>query len=144
VQDLKESLSSKFGELEASFTYLTDELIGQGLWNNVTVVIASDFGRTLTVNSREGSDHGWGGNYFMMGGSVKGGKIYGQFPQDITETSPVNYGRGRIAPTTSWDSIMNSVADWMGIEDDAGLDYCLPNRRRTGTKLFKKEEVFVV
>ncbi|KAI2512165.1 Protein of unknown function (DUF1501) [Fragilaria crotonensis] len=142
--DLKVSLTSYFGELNKSLTYLADELIGQGLWDNVALVVASDFGRTLTVNSREGSDHGWGGNYFMMGGSVKGGQVYGQYPLDITETSPINYGRGRIAPTTSWDSIMNSVADWMGIEDDAGLDYCLPNRRRTGTKLFKKEEVFAV
>jgi uncharacterized protein (DUF1501 family) len=144
LQALKQGLSLNFGELNTALTYFTDELIGQGLWDKVSLVVVSDFGRTLTANSGDGSDHGWGGNYFMMGGAVKGGQIHGQYPPDITEAGPLNYGRGRLAPTMSWESIMNGVVEWMGVEDDAGLDYCLPNRRRTGAKLFTQSDLFDV
>lgn len=139
---LKSKLSTNFQELNQALTYFTDEMIAQGLWDNVSLVIASDFGRTLTANSGEGSDHGWAGNYFAMGGSVKGGQIHGQYPEDITEAGPYNLGRGRLMPTLSWESILNSAVGWMGVETDAELDYCLPNRIQTGTKLYTKEEVF--
>jgi hypothetical protein len=37
----------------------------------------------------------------------------GRYPQDITADGPDNIGRGRIVPTTSWDSILNSmVGGW--------------------------------
>ena len=141
---VKESLSEKFADLNTALTFFRKEMVAQGLWDNVVLVTTSDFGRTLTVNSGGGSDHGWGGNYFMMGGSVLGGQIHGQYPQDITEAGPVNFGRGRIAPTTSWESIMNGILEWMGIEDASGLDYCLPNRNKTGTNLFKKNDLFAI
>lgn len=140
---MKENLSLNFAELNKALTYFHDEMEAQGLWDSVSLFVTSDFGRTLTANSGDGTDHGWGGHYFMMGGSVQGGKIHGQYPQDITEDGPVNIGRGRIMPTTSWDSILNSVVEWMGVEDEDGLNYCLPNRRRTGSNLLTKGDVFV-
>lgn len=124
-------------------TTFYDEMKARGYWDSVTLIITSDFARTLTANSGEGSDHAWGGNYFVMGGSVKGGKIFGNYPSDITATGPVNIGRGRLIPTLSWESILNSVAMWMGVETPAELDQCLPNRHQTGTKLFTDSEVFV-
>ena len=39
------------------------------MWDNVTIVLASDFGRTLTSNT-QGTDHGRGGNTFILGGNV--------------------------------------------------------------------------
>merc|ERR1712176_281711 len=51
--------------------------------NNIASVATSDFGRTLSPNSQDGSDHGWGGNYFLMGGQVKGGQILGSYPDDF-------------------------------------------------------------
>ena len=143
-QAVKDGLSQNFAELNKALTYFRNEMVAQRLWTNVTLVVTSDFGRTLTANSGDGSDHGWGGHYFIMGGSVKGRQIHGQYPQDISEESPVNFGRGRIAPTTSWESIFNGIVEWMGIDDYAGLDYCLPNRNKTGTKLFTKNELFRV
>ena len=47
-----------------------------GMQNDVVLFTASDFGRTLTSNGR-GSDHAWGGNAFMLGGSVNGGNCCG-------------------------------------------------------------------
>jgi len=44
----------------------------------VTSFTASDFGRTLT--GTDGSDHGWGGSHFILGGAVDGGRFYGTAP----------------------------------------------------------------
>ena len=49
------------------------QLVALGVQNKVTLFTASDFGRTLTSNGR-GSDHAWGGNQFVVGGSVDGKK----------------------------------------------------------------------
>lgn len=113
------------------------------LWGNVTIVITSDFGRTLTANSKGGSDHGWGGHYFVAGGDVKGGRILGQFPSDMTTNGPVNIGRGRILPTMAWEKVWNGVCEWAGIETKADLNYCLPNRdKATANNPFRKDDIF--
>ena len=56
--------------------------------------------QTLTPNSGSGTDHAWGGNYFVFGGDMKGGKILGHYPAGFTEADPTNLGRGRLVPTT--------------------------------------------
>ena len=47
----------------------------EGVWDDVVLLTSSDFGRKLVGNSG-GTDHAWGGHYFAMGGSVKGGQMY--------------------------------------------------------------------
>ena len=54
--------------IQNSVAPFRDHMKSVGLWDSVTVVIASEFGRTLTPNSGRGSDHGWGGNYAVFGG----------------------------------------------------------------------------
>jgi hypothetical protein len=36
---------------------------------------------------------------------VKGIQILGEYPDDLTGTGPLNIGRGRLIPTTSWEAI---------------------------------------
>jgi uncharacterized protein (DUF1501 family) len=58
--------------------------------NSVTTFTMSEFGRTLDSNG-DGSDHGWGNHQIVLGGAVRGGKIYGMnhnvanadIPQDL-------------------------------------------------------------
>jgi uncharacterized protein (DUF1501 family) len=47
---------------------------------DLTVVTMSEFGRTVKQNGNRGTDHGHGTCFFTMGGSVKGGKVYGDWP----------------------------------------------------------------
>jgi uncharacterized protein (DUF1501 family) len=47
---------------------------------NVTLVTMSEFGRTVRQNGTGGTDHGHGNVMFVLGGRVKGGKVYGQWP----------------------------------------------------------------
>ncbi len=99
-------------------------LVSLGAENDVTLFLASDFGRTLTSNGR-GSDHAWGGNVFVTGGAVKGRRIYGQYP-DLYQNGPLDVGRGRFLPTTAVDLYFAEMALWMGVPK-ADLPLVLPN-----------------
>jgi uncharacterized protein (DUF1501 family) len=47
---------------------------------DVMVVTMSEFGRTVKENGTRGTDHGHGNAMLVLGGSVKGGKVYGKWP----------------------------------------------------------------
>jgi hypothetical protein len=50
------------------------------LWARVTVVTVTEFGRRVSENESNGTEHGWGSSMFVAGGGVNGGKIHGRFP----------------------------------------------------------------
>ncbi len=115
-----QQLSEGIGEFYA-------EMAEMGLTDKVTLFTASDFGRTLSPNSG-GSDHAWGGNQFVVGGAVKGNKIYGEYP-DLALGSALDAGRGRLVPTTSVDEYFSELALWMGVSK-SNLPLVLPNLSR--------------
>lgn len=84
-----------------------------GLENSVTTFTMSEFARTLNSNG-DGSDHGWGGIQMVMGGSVRGGRLYGTWP-DMALNSPDCFSRGQMIPTTAMDQLAASLAGWMGL-----------------------------
>jgi uncharacterized protein (DUF1501 family) len=47
-------------------------------WKNTVVVVLSEFGRTFRENGNRGTDHGHGSVYWVLGGSINGGRIAGQ------------------------------------------------------------------
>lgn len=128
---LKSSLSGELKGLESGLRAFVTELKDQGLWDHVAILVTSDFGRTLTANGRDGSDHAWGGHYMMIGGGVRGGRVVGEYPKDLTEASPQSIGRGRFMPTTSWDVIWNGICQWMGVETPEEIKQVLPNLDNT-------------
>ena len=69
-------LAQRLGELGRGLAGFADE-IGPDAWNNTTVVVVSEFGRTFRENGDRGTDHGHGSAYWVMGGQVKGGRIAG-------------------------------------------------------------------
>ncbi len=101
-----------------------------GVSRNVTTFTASDFGRRLMTNGG-GSDHGWGGHHFIMGGSVNGGNVYGKFPV-IARNGPDDYYEGVLIPTTSIDEYGSTLARWFGV-DDRDLPVVMPNIGRFST-----------
>jgi uncharacterized protein (DUF1501 family) len=119
------------GEVDAAIGAFWAQLVALGIENQVTLFTGSDFGRTLTSNDR-GSDHAWGGNHFVMGGSVFGKNIYGQYPslavnpESGTEINPLDTGRGRMIPTTSCDQYFAELALWLGVPPSS-LSLVLPN-----------------
>jgi uncharacterized protein (DUF1501 family) len=95
--------------------------------DTVTTFTASDFGRTYVPNG-DGSDHGWGSHHFVMGGAVRGGRIYGAMPT-LAVNGPNDSGDGRWIPTTAVDEYSATLARWFGVPaSDMGL--VLPNLGR--------------
>jgi uncharacterized protein (DUF1501 family) len=47
-------------------------------WKNTVVVVLSEFGRTFRENGNDGTDHGHGTVYWVLGGSIRGGTIAGE------------------------------------------------------------------
>ncbi|MEM6793103.1 MAG: DUF1501 domain-containing protein [Acidobacteriota bacterium] len=95
-----------------------------GALQDVVTFTASDFARTLTSNGR-GSDHAWGGNHMVMGGPVRGGDLYGSYPQLFADND-LDTGRGRLIPTTSCDEYFAELALWLGVAP-SDLETVLPN-----------------
>jgi len=105
-----------------------------GIADGVTTFTASDFGRSLAVNS-DGTDHGWGGHHFVVGGGVRGQRFYGQMPSlaqyddDNPASNPDDTGYGQIIPTQSVDQYAATLARWFGV-DAGGLSDIFPNLGR--------------
>jgi uncharacterized protein (DUF1501 family) len=118
-------------QVSAAIGAFYNALVALGIQDKVTLYTASDFGRTLTSNG-QGSDHAWGGNHLVVGGSVLGQRIYGQYP-DLgvnpdtgPEVNPLDTGRGRFIPTTSCDQMFAELALWLGVSK-TDLPQVLPN-----------------
>jgi uncharacterized protein (DUF1501 family) len=62
------------GALEAFTRDMGDRM------QDITLVTMSEFGRTAKENGNRGTDHGHSNVMFVLGGEVRGGKIYGQWP----------------------------------------------------------------
>ena len=102
-------LDGGFGAFVKEMKFV-DEMNPQRRWDEVTVVMVSEFARTLTVNTGLGTDHGWGGNYFVAGGSISGKKILGEYPDTLTPDGDLIIEPGIVIPTTSWDALWNGLA----------------------------------
>ena len=104
-----------------------DATVELGVANLVTTFTASDFGRALKPNGA-GTDHGWGAHHFILGGAVRGGELFGQFP-GLALDGPHDAGNGRLIPTTSVDEYAATLATWFGVSA-SDLDTVLPNLDR--------------
>ena len=100
-------------QLSAALDAFYKATIELGIADQVTTFTASDFGRTLTSNG-DGTDHGWGSHQMIMGGAIKGGEIYGTFPELIIGGKD-DIGEGRIIPTTGIDQYAATLASWYGL-----------------------------
>ena len=115
------ALLNQLDDAMSEFYAATEEL---GISDCVTTYTISDFARTLTSNGN-GTDHAWGGNAIVMGGAVKGKKLYGDYPI-LNLGSNLELGGGILLPTTSADSYFAELALWFGISPN-DLALILPN-----------------
>ena len=102
LQELSQSMS-------AFWTDLGD------LAENTVVVTMSEFGRTARENGNRGTDHGHANVMFVMGGPVKGGRVYGRWPGLAPEQ--LNEGRD-LALTTDFRRVLGeAVYRHLGAKD---------------------------
>jgi uncharacterized protein (DUF1501 family) len=83
--------------------------------SDVVVLTMSEFGRTVKQNGTGGTDHGHASCFFAMGGPVKGGKVYGDWPGLAQEKL---YEGRDLALTTDFRSIFGEIATrHLGVTD---------------------------
>ncbi|MGA7342375.1 MAG: DUF1501 domain-containing protein [Terracidiphilus sp.] len=97
-------LANRLGDFSASIAAFWRDL-GDGA-ENVTLVTMSEFGRTAHENGTGGTDHGHANAMFVLGGQVKGGKVYGRWPGLANEQ--LNQGRD-LALTTDFREVLGEV-----------------------------------
>lgn len=86
------------------------------MWDNVLIVTYSEFGRRAKVNKSAGTDHGTASAHMVLGGKVRGGRIYGKHPDlsKLDENGNVHYttdfrslyatiGRRWLRQSTPWN-----------------------------------------
>ena len=74
---------------------------------DVVVLTMSEFGRTVAENGSGGTDHGHGNAYFVLGGPVRGGKVYGRWPG--LEPDQL-YQKRDLAVTTDFRDVFAEIA----------------------------------
>ena len=109
-------LNALLKDLDRSMVDFQNTLDEINLADSVTTFSASDFGRTLTING-DGSDHGWGGHYMVMGGAVNGGRMLGEMPSLAVGSDDDTGDKGRIIPSLSINQYGALMARWMGVTD---------------------------
>ena len=115
-----------FAELSPALKAFYDATVALGVSAQVTTFTLSDFGRTFQPASGGGTDHAWGNHHFIIGDSVKGGSIYGQYPQLVLKGPSDAEAEGRWLPTTAVDQYGATLARWLGVAS-ADLGAVFPN-----------------
>jgi uncharacterized protein (DUF1501 family) len=92
------------------------EQLGKGLvalqtglgatYQNTTIVVMSEFGRTIKENGNGGTDHGHGNVMWLLGGGIRGGTVYGKW----NGLDPAQRYQGRdLAVTTDFRDVLGTV-----------------------------------
>jgi uncharacterized protein (DUF1501 family) len=98
-------LAQRLDDLARSIAALVTDL-GDRM-GDTTIMTMSEFGRTVRQNGSRGTDHGHAGALFVIGGGVKGGKVYGRWPG--LEPEQLHEGRD-LALTTDFRAVFSEVA----------------------------------
>jgi uncharacterized protein (DUF1501 family) len=103
-------LATRLDDFARSISALVTDL-GDRM-GDVVIMTMSEFGRMARENGNRGTDHGHAGALFVIGGSVKGGKVHGKWPG--LEQEQLYEGRD-LALTTDFRSVFAEVvSDHLG------------------------------
>ena len=84
-------------------------------WNETAVIAVTEFGRTVSVNGTNGTDHGTAEPLFIVGSAVTGG-VYGDYP------SMTNLDSGDLKFTVDFRNVYSTVLDrWLSADSQQVL-----------------------
>ena len=72
------TLAPRLSGLDTGLQQLKNELGAH--WRSTSVLVVTEFGRTVAVNGTRGTDHGTAGCAFLVGGAVAGGRVLADWP----------------------------------------------------------------
>ncbi len=89
--------------------------------SRLTVVVMSEFGRRLRENASRGTDHGHGSALIVLGGGVRGGRLYGEWPGLRNDQL---FQNADLQVTTDYRRVLSEIVQRrLG---NANLDYIFP------------------
>ena len=94
---------------------------------DVVLVTMSEFGRTARENGNGGTDHGHGGVMFVVGGNIRGGKVYGRWPG--LEREQLHEGRDLAVTTDFREVLADLVSGHLG---QSNVERVFPGFQRSG------------
>ena len=109
------------------------EQLGKGLialqtglgaaYQHTTIVVMSEFGRTVKENGNGGTDHGHGNVMWLLGGGIRGGKVYGKW----AGLEPAQRYQGRdLAVTTDFRDVLGTLLTRRLAVDERKLQQVFP------------------
>jgi uncharacterized protein (DUF1501 family) len=113
VQEMSQ-MTGVLRQLSQGMAAFYEATLSLGLSRQVVTFTDSEFGRTLGANSQQGSNPGWGNHQLVLGAAVKGGEVYGTFPEISAAGLDSD---GSLIPTTSADRYHGTLASWLGVPD---------------------------
>jgi uncharacterized protein (DUF1501 family) len=91
----------RLGQALAAFAHDLGPLL-----RTTTIVTVSEFGRRVAQNSSSGLDHGHGSAWLVLGGGIRGGRVYGRWPG----LAPKLLDDGDLAVTTDYRDVLGELA----------------------------------
>jgi uncharacterized protein (DUF1501 family) len=104
------------------------------LFDDTVVVVMSEFGRTARENGNGGTDHGHGNAMWVMGGKVRGGRVYG----DWEGVGDAKLNEGRDLPVfTDFRSVLAQISEEHLMLGDKRLEQVFPAmpQKRAGFRI---------
>ena len=96
-------------QLASGLASFSDAMKRHNMWDNILIVTYSEFGRRAKVNKSGGTDHGTASSMMILGGKVRGGRLYGKHPDfsNLDENGNVKY-------TTDFRSVYATIGNrWL-------------------------------
>ena len=104
-------LTNKLSDLDSALDDFRKEM--GSAWANTAVVCVTEMGRTAEVNGNAGTDHGDASVAFLVGGAIKGGKVWGDWPG--LANGSLTDGRSLRATTDMRTVFKGLLADHLGV-----------------------------
>jgi uncharacterized protein (DUF1501 family) len=106
-------LAARLDDFSRSIAALVTDL-GEQMTDTV-VLTMSEFGRAVNENGNRGTDHGHGNAMLVIGGGVRGGKVYGRWPG---LAAGQRYDGRDLAVTTDFRDVFGEIVTrHMGVTD---------------------------
>jgi uncharacterized protein (DUF1501 family) len=88
-------------------------------FEDTIIVSMSEFGRAVAENGNRGTDHGHGNAMLILGGNIRGGKVYGKWPGLLPEQ---RYENRDLAITTDFRDVFGEIVTrHLGVRDTSTI-----------------------